>query len=57
MENKPRIIVTVHRPDLTPEERARRMGEIKRAATALITASMQNQARARSSNDGRLVAG
>lgn len=30
------IIVRVHRPDLTPEERARRMEEIKRAARRLL---------------------
>lgn len=57
MENNPRIIVTVHRPDLTPEERARRMGEIKKAATSLIAASMQSHARARSSSEGRMAAG
>lgn len=56
MENKPRIIVTVHRPDLTPEERDRRMGEIKKAATALIIASMQSNAGARSPSN-RLAAG
>ncbi len=42
----PPVIVTVHRPELTPEERAKRMKEIKKAATALIVATMQNQARA-----------
>lgn len=42
----PAVIVTVHRPELTPEERARRMEEIKKAATALIKAQMQIQARA-----------
>ena len=29
-------IVTVNRPELTPEERARRMEEIKKAATRLV---------------------
>lgn len=33
MEN---IIVRIHRPDLTPEEYARRMKEIKKAATELL---------------------
>lgn len=37
----PAVIVTVHRPELTPEERAKRMEEIKKAATALIVATMQ----------------
>lgn len=40
MENKkPAAVVRIHRPELTPEERARRMEEIKRAATALIVAA------------------
>ena len=43
---KPTVIVTVRRPELTPEERARRMEEIERAATDLIVAQMKNQARA-----------
>lgn len=45
MESKkdPVIIVRVTRPDLTPEERARRMAEIKHSATALIVATMRNQ--------------
>jgi hypothetical protein len=30
-------IVTIHRPVLTAEERAKRMEEIKRAATRLVT--------------------
>lgn len=30
------IVTTVHRPELTPEERARRMAEIKRAAERLV---------------------
>lgn len=42
----PAVIVTVHRPELTPQERARRMDEIKKAATALIIAQMQIEARA-----------
>ena len=40
MKNKtPVAIVRIHRPELTPEERAKRMEEIKRAATALIVAA------------------
>lgn len=42
----PAVIATVHRPELTPQERAKRMDEIKKAATALIKAQMQNKARA-----------
>lgn len=45
-KTKPAVIVTVHRPELTPEERAKRMEEIKKAATALIMAQMQSEARA-----------
>jgi hypothetical protein len=33
------IIVTVQRPELTDDERARRMKQIKEAATRLITAT------------------
>ena len=33
------IIVTVQRPELTEEERARRMKQIKEAATQLIAAT------------------
>lgn len=45
MESKasPAIIVRVTRPELAPEERAARMAEIKRAATALIVATIRNQ--------------
>lgn len=41
MENKatPPAVVRVHRPDLTPEERAKRMDQIKQAATSLIVAA------------------
>lgn len=43
MESKasPAIIVRVTRPELTQEERAARMAEIKRAATGLIVATMK----------------
>lgn len=37
----PAVIVTVHRPELSPQERAKRMEEIKKAATALIAAQMR----------------
>ena len=40
----PAVIVTVHRPELTPQERAKRMEEIKQAATALVKAQMKIQA-------------
>ena len=30
------IVSTIHRPELTPEERARRMEEIKRTAVRLV---------------------
>lgn len=40
MENKnPPIIVRIHRPDLTPDERAKRMGQIRQAAANLILAA------------------
>lgn len=32
-----KAIVTIHRPELTREEQAKRMEEIKRAATRLVT--------------------
>ena len=32
-------IVTIHRPELTPEERERRMKQIKEAAARLIVAA------------------
>lgn len=41
-----RAVVTVHRPELTPEERAKRMKEIKKAATDLLKAEMRLQSRA-----------
>ena len=37
------VIVRVTRPELTQEERAARMAEIKRAATDLIVATMRKQ--------------
>lgn len=45
MESKasPAVIVRVTRPELTQEERAARMAEIKRAATDLIAATMRKQ--------------
>lgn len=36
-------IIRVHRPKLTDEERARRMAEIKRAAEALLIATMRKE--------------
>lgn len=42
----PAVIVTVHRPQLTPEEREKRMVEIKQAATDLIVAQMRIKATA-----------
>jgi hypothetical protein len=38
-------IVTVQRPQLTEEERAKRMEEIKQAAVALVIATMKNESR------------
>ena len=38
-------IITIRRPVLTPEERARRMEEIKTAAVNLILATEQNKRR------------
>lgn len=38
---KPVIICRVTRPELTPEERAHRMAQIKKAATDLIVAQMK----------------
>lgn len=41
METKttPAAIVRIHRPDLTPEERAERMERIKQAAANLVMAA------------------
>lgn len=36
-------IIRVHRPELTAEERARRMKQIKQAATNLIVAAAQQR--------------
>ena len=36
----PRIITTIHRPELTEEERAKRTAAIKRAAEKLITETL-----------------
>lgn len=49
MEKKPRAIVTVRRPELTPEERAKRMAEIETAARELIVATMRAKATAAAS--------
>lgn len=38
MEKKVENIVRVYRPELTPEERERRMAEIKKAAIELLIA-------------------
>lgn len=38
-------VITVHRPQLTAEERARRMEEIKRAAIRLYIATEKAKAR------------
>ena len=39
-----RAVVTVRRPELTPEERAKRMAEIKEAAADLLRVQAQIQA-------------
>ena len=36
----PRIITTIHRPELTEEERAKRMASINRAAEKLVTETL-----------------
>lgn len=40
MENRQTAIVRVHRPDLTPEERAQRMAAIKKATENLLRATI-----------------
>lgn len=37
--------ITVHRPDLTPEEQAKRMEEIKQAAARLVLATEKSKIR------------
>lgn len=44
METTHNTIVRVHRPELTEEERAKRMKAIKAAATRLLTAVARQQA-------------
>ena len=44
METSPNCIVRIHRPELTEEERAKRMTAIKAAATRLLTAIARQQA-------------
>lgn len=39
----PNAIVRVHRPDLTDEERERRMAKIKRSAEILLKGVMKNE--------------
>lgn len=40
MENqKPNAIIRIHRPNITPEERERRLGEIRKAAARVILAA------------------
>lgn len=39
--------VTVHHPELTPEERARRLEQIKRAAVELLTATERKNLKTR----------
>ena len=38
------MVVRIHRPELTEEERAKRMASIKAAATRLLTAVARQQA-------------
>ncbi len=44
METSPNTIVRIHRPELTEEERTKRMAAIKAAATRLLTAVARQQA-------------
>jgi hypothetical protein len=44
MEATHNTIVRIHRPELTEEERAKRMATIKAAATRLLTAVARQQA-------------
>lgn len=37
------VVIRVHRPELTPEERERRMAEIERAAVNLILAAKERK--------------
>lgn len=50
-KKKPTAIVRIHRPELTPEERAKRMERIEHAAAQLIIAAHE----AREANPGRLA--
>ena len=37
----PDFIVRIHRPELTPEERERRMKSVKKAAEALVRSTLE----------------
>ena len=39
----PTAIIRIHRPTLTPEEYARRMEEIRKAAVAMVLATERNK--------------
>lgn len=41
--NHPAAIVRIHRPELTPEEREKRMAEIKRAAENMVRACLSKK--------------
>ena len=43
MENPPQAIIRIHRPELTPEERARRMKQIHDAAVLLVIAAASSK--------------
>lgn len=40
---QPKVIIRVHHPDITPEERARRMELIRQAAVAAVLATERNR--------------
>lgn len=40
-----RVVTQIHRPELTGEERAKRMDEIKQAAVRLVLATERSRAR------------
>lgn len=40
----PEIIVRIHRPELTPQERERRMADIAQAAARLIAETLRSKA-------------
>ena len=49
--NYPNATVRVHLPDLAPEEREKRLSEVKKSAEMLLREVLRNECNARNTND------